>query len=74
MYNDDDGGDDKENESISRTEHHYFSRARTVTEKTNAKHRFSAIINPQLCAKAGVGKLWTACCLFAGIFFFLTNC
>lgn len=41
MYNDDDGGEDKENESISRTEHHYFSRARTATEKTNARHRFS---------------------------------
>lgn len=69
MYINDDDGDDNENESISRTKHHYFSRARIVIEETNARHRFSAIINLQLHAKAGVGKLGTACCLFAGIFF-----
>lgn len=47
-----------------------FCRARTVIEATNARHKFSAIINLQLCAKAGMGKLETACCLFVGIFFF----
>lgn len=73
MYIDDDGGDDNENESISKTKHHYFCRARTEIEETNASHKFSAIINLQLCAKAGMGKLGTACCLFVGIFF-LTNC
>lgn len=72
MYIDDDDGDDNENESISRTKHHYFSKARKEIEETNARHRFSAIINLQLRAKAGVGKLGTACCLFVG--FFLTNC
>lgn len=69
MYIDDDGGDANENESTSRTKHHYFCRAGTVIEEPNARHRLSAIINLQLCTKAGVGKLGTACCLFVGIFF-----
>lgn len=37
---------------------------------TDARYRFTAIMHLQLCAKAGMGKLTTACCLLSGFAFF----